>query len=126
MCDTKKLITTPYHPQCDGLVERLNGTLATSLTAYGKANQDNWDELLPSFLMPYRTTSAHGITPFHMLYGRKVRLLMDIGLVPPSKVLTSHTKKLFSCESRGKDFFEHSNLGARTFVTMMITGHRLL
>ena len=127
MCDTKKLITTPYHPQCDGLVERLNGTLATSLTAYGKANQDNWDEFLPSFLMAYRTstTSAHGITPFHMLYGRKVRLLMDIGLIPPSKVPTSHTKKLFSCESRGKDFFERSNLGARTFVTMMITGHRL-
>ena len=94
MCDTKKLITTPYHPQCNGLVERLNGTLATSLTAYGKANQDNWDEFLPSFLMAYRTstTSAHGITPFHMLYGRKVRLLMDIGLIPPSKVPASHTK----------------------------------
>ena len=94
MCDTKILITTPYHPQCDGLVERLNGTLATSLTAYGKAKQDNWNEFLPSFLMAYctSTTSAHGITPFHLLYGRKVRVLMDIGLIPPSKVPTSHTK----------------------------------
>ena len=64
MCDTKKLITTPYRPQCDGVVERLNGTLATSLTAYGKANQDNWDEFLPSFLMAYRT-STHNLGAWH-------------------------------------------------------------
>ena len=79
MFDTQKLTTSAYHPQCDGLVERLNGTLAISLTAYANKNQNNWCEYLPSFLMAYRTTtaSAHGITPFYMLYGRKARLPVD-------------------------------------------------
>ena len=44
----------------------INGKLATSLTAYGKANQDNWDEFLPSCLVAYRTstTSRMALRPF--------------------------------------------------------------
>ena len=41
--DVKKLSTTSYHPQADGQVERLNATLAQSLTMYANSNQDNWD-----------------------------------------------------------------------------------
>jgi len=31
LLDLKQLTTTPYHPQCNGLVERFNGTLKTML-----------------------------------------------------------------------------------------------
>ena len=34
--------TTPYHPQCDGMVERLNRTLASMLRAYVDKDQRNW------------------------------------------------------------------------------------
>lgn len=32
LMNTKKVFTTSYYPQCDGLVERFNGTLAQSLS----------------------------------------------------------------------------------------------
>ena len=36
LMDTKKTFTTSYHPQCDSLVERFNGTLAQSIVTLRK------------------------------------------------------------------------------------------
>ena len=41
--NTRKLNTSAYHPQSDGLVERFNGTLAQSLSMYVSSNQKDWD-----------------------------------------------------------------------------------
>lgn len=43
----KKLRTSPYHPQTDGQVERLNRTLKGILTAYVNKDQNDWDVHLP-------------------------------------------------------------------------------
>ena len=51
-----KVSTSSYHPQTDGLVERYNSTLLDMLSAYGNANQDDWDIYLPFLHMTYRTT----------------------------------------------------------------------
>ena len=40
----KKTRTTSYHPQCDGLVERMNKTLIVALAKYVEGNQTEWDE----------------------------------------------------------------------------------
>ena len=39
--------TTPYHPQTDGLVERLNGTIEQMMTHYISENHNDWDKILP-------------------------------------------------------------------------------
>jgi hypothetical protein len=76
----RKINTTPYHPQTDGLVERFNGTLENLLAKFGNDHQDNWDDLLPYVLSAYRTSlhEATGDTPFYLLYGRDPYLPVDI------------------------------------------------
>ena len=56
LLDIKKLNTTAYHPQTDGLVERFNSVISQSLSMYVSANQKDWDEFLPSVLFAYRTS----------------------------------------------------------------------
>eukprot|EP00118_Oscarella_pearsei_P024332 m.304090 g.304090 ORF g.304090 m.304090 type:complete len:700 (+) comp40844_c0_seq33:2686-4785(+) len=72
----EKVRTTPYHPQCDGLVERLNQTLIRMLSKVVDENQRDWDRKLPMALFGYRTArqSTTGQTPFELLYGRQPRL----------------------------------------------------
>jgi hypothetical protein len=75
----KKLNTTAYHPQTNGLTERFNNTLCTMLTPYTNKNQDDWDEYLPYVLFAYRTSPHHSTkqSPFYLLYGRNVRFPFD-------------------------------------------------
>ena len=91
LIDTKKVNTTAYHPQTDGLVERFNGTLAQSLSMYTSANQKDWDVYIPSVLFGYRVSPhpATGDTPFYLLYGREPRLPVDVTLNPPKDLSTS-------------------------------------
>jgi hypothetical protein len=79
----KKLNTTSYHPQTNGLTERFNHTLCVMLSHYVSKNQNDWDEYLPYVLLAYRTTPHRTMkeTPFYMLYGRNVRYPFD-SLVP--------------------------------------------
>lgn len=44
---TRHATTSVEHPQTDGLVERLNRTLKTSLAAYVEDQPDTWDDKLP-------------------------------------------------------------------------------
>ena len=46
-----KTRTTPYHPQSDGLVERLNHTLLTMLSIRTHEDQERWDEYLPECMI---------------------------------------------------------------------------
>ena len=86
--NVKKLNTSSYRPQTDGLVERFNATLTQSLTMYCNTHQTNWDQYLQGVLFGYRTSSSSATneTPFFLLYGRHPRLPMDVKLLPPSKL----------------------------------------
>ncbi len=72
--------TTAYHPQCDGLVERLNRTLWNMLSMYVSTDQKDWDNWLPQVALAYRTSThdSTGQSPFMMLYGQEARLPADI------------------------------------------------
>ena len=87
MMDIKKLNTSSYHPQTDGMTERLNATLMASLSFYTEKYQTNWDEHLNAILFGIRTTvsAATDTSPFFMLYGRHPRLPIDVSLIPPTK-----------------------------------------
>ena len=72
LLDTEHLTTTSYHPQTNGLCERLNHTLADMLSMYVNTNHNNWDQILPFVTFAYNTyrEESTGYIPFYLMYGR--------------------------------------------------------
>jgi len=69
---TDHRISSAYHPQTNGLVERFNQTLQRSLVKVVNENQDDWDEYLDGVLFAYRTSKQKStkFTPFEIMYCR--------------------------------------------------------
>ena len=67
-----KTRTSPYHPQCDGQVKRMNRTNVELLSLNVPNPTDNWDLDLGLTLMAYRSAvqSSTGFTPYFLLYGK--------------------------------------------------------
>ena len=71
----KALYTSPYHAACNGLVERLNGTLKSILKKLCTDHPQDWDRYIPAALFAYRELPNDTLkfSPFELLYGRTVR-----------------------------------------------------
>ncbi len=69
---TKKVFTTPYRPQADGMAERFNRTLLKLLSSYVSDCQQEWDTVLPYVLYAYNTAfnRATGTAPFSVIFGK--------------------------------------------------------
>lgn len=76
----KHRTTTPYHPQTNGKVERLNGTIGKLLAKYlyGKPIQ-MWDDYLDQavFSVRIRHHAVSGYSPFKLLFGTDPKLPED-------------------------------------------------
>ena len=83
----KKSRTTPYHPQSDGLVERLNRTLLDLLPKHVEEKQRDWDQWISTALFAYRTAkhSSTGESHFKSTFGRDGKTPLDIMLVSMSQ-----------------------------------------
>jgi len=83
--ETRKLNTTAYHPQCNGLTERFNATLCQTLAIYCQENQTDWDDFIPTALFAYRTSiqETTQLSPFEVLFGRQPRLPSDLERFSP-------------------------------------------
>ena len=94
LLEVEKTRTTAYHPESDGLVERLNKTLVTMLRTCVDEEQKNWDTLLPKILLGYRTSvqTTTGYSPFRLVYGREAMLPVDI--------MFGGSKERFSTQNR--------------------------
>jgi len=94
-----KHLTSSYHPQTNGAVERMNSVVLQALRVYTKNQQDDWPELLPGIMMAYRATPATQSTdmsPYFMLFGREMRLPIDTALVPKDHLSQGHKEFLTS------------------------------
>ena len=82
----KKTRTTAYYPQSDGLIERFNRTLLNLLSIAAREDTCNWDSYIPLLMFAYRTSvqESTGCTPYQLVFGREVRLPIDVmfGLPP--------------------------------------------
>ena len=87
LMDTKKVNTTAYHPQTDGLVERFNRTLIEMLSKKVEKSGRDWDEHLPYVLFAYRASLQESTqeSPFFLLYGRDPLLPSELCLNAPQE-----------------------------------------
>ena len=139
LLNIKKTRTNPYHPQCDGQVERINLTLI-ELYALNVTNPiENSKINLGLVLIAYRSAvqSSTGLTPHFMLFGREMRLRVDVMYRPqegtytrydyPSEVCMTLTnaykrarKRLKLAHKRQKDYYDRRTCGSRFFPNSFV------
>ena len=76
---------TSYHPQGNGVVERMNRTILSMLSKYLEENaHSEWDQHLPMIMLGYRSQIHRSLrlSPYEVLFGRRVRLPADVALDP--------------------------------------------
>jgi len=86
------LLSTPYHPQTNGLVERFNRTLIEALSKVATENLSEWDKYIAPVLFAYRTNrhSTTRITPFYLVYGREAKLPTDNTTIEEERHVINH------------------------------------
>ena len=76
----KKLRTTGYNPQGNGLTEQSNQTCKNYLTAYVNKKPENWDQHCRELSFAYNTSvhTSTGFTPANLFFGRKINVPLDL------------------------------------------------
>ena len=113
-----KTRTTPLHPQSDGMVEHFNRTLEAQLSMFVEDHQRDWDQLVPLMLMAYRTAvhETTGCTPASLMFGRDLKLPIDILYGRPE---TEHAQHTTSYALKLQDRLEKVHHFARQHLQVM-------
>ena len=79
LIDAAKTRTTPYHPQEDGQVERLNKSLVKILSKLISDHRRDWADFVPKAVLAYNTSvhESTGFTPYRLMFGREAILPLD-------------------------------------------------
>ena len=121
----KQVHTSPYHPQSNGLCERINGVLKHALQKMSYEKPTDWDRFINPVLFSYRELRQDGsdFSPFELLYGRSARgptaVLKDLftsRLVEPQ--VQSEYQYVIDLEQRIKDscMFAKANLEKKALI----------
>ncbi|GFN74707.1 scan domain-containing protein 3 [Plakobranchus ocellatus] len=80
LCNIKHFVSTPYHPQTNGIVERFHSTLKSMIRKLSHESPTEWNRFAPAALFAYRNQvhSFTGFSPFFLLFDRAPRGPMQI------------------------------------------------
>ena len=94
----KKVNTSAYHPQSDGLVERFNRTVTDMLAKTVDQSGRDWDKI-SYVLYAYRISVQESTkeSPFSLLYDRDARLPTEAALTQPQTCYQVDIDDLKSC-----------------------------
>jgi len=79
LMNIKKLNTSGYRPQTNGMVEKFNHTLIQAISQYISGDQRDWDEFLPYACFQYRSNKNETTneSPYYMLFCRDMKMPLD-------------------------------------------------
>ena len=79
LIDAAKTRTSPYHPQGDGQVERLNKSPVKILSKLISDHRRDWADFVPKAVLAYNTSvhESTGFTPYRLMFGREAILPLD-------------------------------------------------
>ena len=108
--------TTPYHPQTNGAVERMNATLLGMLRTLPETSKSKWHEALNKMIFAYNSTchESTGFSPHFLLFGREPVLPIDIILgIDDSIHTTDYTQFANSWRQQMEDAYHAADERSR-------------
>lgn len=80
MCGVEQRITSAYHPQANGLVERQNRTIKTALVKVLDGHPEEWPYVIDGVLFAHRVSrhSSTKYSPFYLVYNREPVLPIEL------------------------------------------------
>jgi hypothetical protein len=80
---TSRNLSTAFHPESDGQMERINAILKQYLWVYCNYQQNNWKQLLPMAEFCYNNSYSETtkVSPFFTNYGYHPRFTQPLGEV---------------------------------------------
>ncbi|XP_047239605.1 uncharacterized protein LOC124879232 [Girardinichthys multiradiatus] len=92
-----------YHPQTNGLVERINGTIQRSLSKPVRTKPDTWDDYLDSLMFGLRTKKqmTTKFSPYYLMFGREARYPIEI---PENYQIDSRVEEVIKKERDSQSF----------------------
>ncbi|KAI4819024.1 hypothetical protein KUCAC02_004305 [Chaenocephalus aceratus] len=76
----KRSLCSAYHPQTNGLVEKLNGTIQRTLNKMVAGHPKRWDQVLQSTMFGLRTKKqlTTQYSPYYLMFGREARYPSEV------------------------------------------------
>ncbi|XP_026026956.1 uncharacterized protein LOC113024268 isoform X2 [Astatotilapia calliptera] len=105
----KRSLCSPYHPQTNGLVEKMNGTIQRALCKVIGNQPQMWDEYLDAVMFGLRTKKqvTTKYSPYYLMFGREARYPSEI---PEEFMVDETVEDIVGQEEVSEDIQKHQKL----------------
>ena len=89
----EKVRTTPYHPQTNGLAERVHQMLQCMIGKLDPEKRKKWPTHIGSIIIAYNSTRSlvTGYSPYYLMFGRRPGLPIDLVFPTHRTQMLTHT-----------------------------------